>query len=139
MEVNVDLNNVPEIDALPQGEYLVQVAKADITDSKRTPGNKNIALEFTVQEGEYHGRKVFDVLSLAPAALWRVRDFVNACGVFPSSSGFKTEELVGQFVRVGLLIEPRMTNDPNTGTLVPVTGPDGQPKGRNKVAGYKTR
>ena len=132
MEINVDLSNVPELDALPEGEYLVQVAKVDVTDSKRTPGNKNLALEFVVQDGEHHGKKVFDVLSLSDKALWRVRDFVNACGLYPGPAGFKTEELLGQKLIVGLATEQRMQQDPNSGQLVPVPG-----KMRNKVAGYK--
>ena len=134
MEVPVDLTNIPEIEAVPAGEYLCSVSKADIKDSKRTPGNKNLDLEYTISEGEYHGRKIFDTLSLSEKALWRVRDFVNACGVFPPATGFNTEQLLGAFLRVGVTTEQRMQQDSATGQLVPVLG-----KQRNRVAGYKQR
>jgi hypothetical protein len=131
-EVPVDLTNVVEIDALPAGEYNCTVSKAELAPSKRTPGNTNIVLEYTVQDGEYHGRMIFDNLSLAEKALWRVKDFITQLGMPVSASGFKTEDLLGQMLIVGVVQEPRMQQDSTTGQLVAVPG-----KSRNKVTGYK--
>lgn len=140
MEINVDLTNIPEgPEALPQGEYLCQVNKIEMKDSKNTPGNKNLEVEYTVLKNindlnlEVSGRKTFDTLSLSQAALWRLRDWIQACGVFPGPQGFKTEEVIGAQVIVGLVQEQRMTRDQVTGALTPVTG-----KMRNKVAGYRS-
>ena len=135
MEIPVDLTNIPEIDAVPEAVYPVSVSKIEMKDSKRTPGNKNLEIEMTIMdEGEYHGRKIFDTLSLSEKALWRVRDFVQACGVFPGPAGFKTEELIGATLNVGVICEQRMQQDVATGQLKPVEG-----KQRNKVTGYSAR
>jgi hypothetical protein len=131
-EVPVDLTQVKEIEALPAGDYKCSVSKADLTASKRTVGNTNMALEYTVQDGEYHGRIIFDTLSLAEKALWRVKDFITCLGMQPSATGFKTEDLLGQMLIVGVIQEPRMTQDAVTGQLTVVEG-----KSRNKVTGYK--
>ena len=134
-EINVDLTTIPELEAVPEGEYLVSISKVDTAPSKRTPGNTNLNIEMTVQsEDEYHGRKIFDTLSLSEKALWRVRDFVQACGVFPGPQGFKTEELLGAQLIVGVTIEPRMQQNQATGQLEVVPG-----KTRNKVAGYRSK
>jgi len=117
-EVPVDLTKSTNDDAIPEGEYMVQVNKCDLTDSKRTPGNKNLAVEMTIQEGEHRGRKLFDNLSLSQNALWRVTRFVNACGVYPPPTGFKTEDLLGAFLYCSVKNEQRMSMDPN-GNLVP--------------------
>lgn len=117
-EVPVDLTQTQNDDAIPEGEYLVQVDKCDLADSKRTPGNKNLKVEMTIQEGEHHGRKLFDDISLSQKALWRVTRFVNACGIYPPATGFQTEQLIGAFCRVTVKNEPRMQMDPN-GNLVP--------------------
>jgi hypothetical protein len=34
-----------------------------------------------------------------PDALWRLRDFVAACGVYPGPNGFRTEEMIGRMFR----------------------------------------
>jgi hypothetical protein len=134
MEIPVDLTNIEEMgDAAPIGEYLAQVGKIDVKDSKRTPGNKNLEVQFVLQEGEQHGKMVFETMSLSPKALWRVRDFVNACGVYPNPSGFKTEELIGRFLYITLDVEQRMQQD-QAGNLKPVEG-----KMRNRVTSYRAQ
>lgn len=132
-EIPVDLTKVEVQDAVPEGEYLVQVSKVETKDSKRTPGNKNLSMEYTIQEGEAHGRKLFEDLSLHPKALWKVSEMVNACGVFPGPSGFKKSELLGAFLRVAVKNEQRMTQD-QFGNLVPVEG-----KKRSVITNHRTR
>jgi hypothetical protein len=117
-EVPVDLTKVQVDDAIPEGEYLVQVNKCEYVDSKRTAGNKNLKVEMTIQEGEFHGRKLYDDLSLSEKALWRVTRFVNACGVYPQPTGFRTEDLLGATLYCSVKNEPRMQMDPN-GNLIP--------------------
>lgn len=130
-EIQVDLTSIPELEAVPENVYSASVSKVEITDSKRTPGNKNLSIELTVADGEYHGRKIFDTLSLSEKALWRVRDFVQACGIFPGPTGFKTEDLLGAVLKVGVICEQRMQQNAVTGQLEPVVG-----KQRNKVTAY---
>lgn len=50
-------------DPLPDGMYVVMVAKSDIRQSKSSDG-KYAAMEYEVVEGEYKGRKVFENLNL---------------------------------------------------------------------------
>jgi hypothetical protein len=143
MEINVDLTNIPEAEALPESQYLCQVEKIERKVSKKN--NPYLDVSYIVAEPvEYAGRRIlFDNLTLTEAALWRVRDFVNACGVFPGPTGFKTEELIGAFLRVTLVREPRMTQkvDAATGAvqLLPMVDKDGKPVYRNKVTGYAPR
>jgi hypothetical protein len=132
-EIPVDLTKVETQDAIPEGEYLVQVSKVETKDSKRTPGNKNLEVEYTVQDGPAHGRKIFETLSLSPKALWKVSEFVNACGVFPGPQGFKKSELLGAFLHVAVKNEQRMQQD-QFGNLVPVEG-----KQRNVVTNHRTK
>ena len=145
MEINVDLENVPEFENLPEGEYVVQVKSIEVKDSKRTPGNKNLEVNYTILEpGDYAGKEVrFDVLSLAQKALFRVRDFVQACGVHAGPNGFKTEELVGAVLRIQLRLEAQQEykTDINTGqtVLAPRFSKDNKPMLRSRVSGYAPR
>jgi hypothetical protein len=132
MDIPVNLRDIPEIESVPEGKYLCRVDKIEMRDSKNTPGNKNLHVEYIVTGGsEFDGRRLFDELSLSMKALWRVRDFVEACGIFPGPDGFKTEEVMGAHLYVGVIMEARQTRDA-LGQLVVVPG-----KFRNKVVGYE--
>jgi len=144
MEIKVDLENIEEPEALPEGVYVVQVKRCEMKDSKRTAGNKNLEMDYVIIEGDHAGKEIrFDVLSLAQKALFRVRDFVEACGVFPGKDGFKTEELIGAILQVAVRLEPSMRNeiDINTGAtkLVPRLNRDGKQVLRSRVSGYSAR
>jgi len=141
--INVDLTNIPDPESLPEGQYLCRIEKIEEKTSKA--GNKYLDVSYNVEEpAEYNGRKIlFDNLTLTEKALWRVRDWVNAAGIFPGPDGFKTEEMIGAFLRVTLIKEPQMQNQLNqasgTTQLVPKVDSKGQQMFRNKVVGYAQR
>ena len=102
MEIKVNLKDIPSND-LPTGILRMRVDEATVQNSKSTPGAEVINVEFIVMTaGDYHNRHSWDNFSLQPQALWRLRDFVEACGVFPGPDGFRTEELIGKVVDVSL-------------------------------------
>ena len=99
MEIKVNLHDIPSND-LGEGVYLARVEKMEVQPSKSTAGAQVLNTEFTILDGESNGRKCWDNFSLQPQALWRLRDFVKALGVFPGPEGFRTEELIGKTCRV---------------------------------------
>jgi hypothetical protein len=127
MEVRVDLTNIPD-NTVADGVYEVRIDKCEIVASKRTAGAQNLNVEMIVtSQGDFNNRKLFDNISLLPQVLWRVRDFVNAAGVFPGPEGFRTEDLIGRPLRATVVMEPRQDGAKNA---------DGSPKMAAKVAGY---
>lgn len=99
MEIRVNLKDIPS-NEVGEGVYLVRVEKMEVLPSKSTPGAEVINTEFNVMDGDHANRKVWDNFSLQPQALWRLRDFVQALGVFPGQEGFRTEECIGKMTRV---------------------------------------
>jgi len=62
-------------DLIPPGPYPVAITKVELKDSKQMidsggkEGYPYINVELTVQEGEFKGRKVWDIWSLHPKAI----------------------------------------------------------------------
>lgn len=69
-----------EFDPLPKGKYPVVVTAAPINEGQES-GEAYIAWEFTVQGGDYDGRKAWLNTSLQPQALWSTKRVLLALGV----------------------------------------------------------
>lgn len=98
-EVRVDFTNIPTNDWPPEGPHLARVVKCDPQRAK--DGSPLLYWEFEVisDDGTQY-RRVWTNTSLKPQALWRLRDLVNACGVYPGPDGFKRSEVVGKMLRI---------------------------------------
>lgn len=107
-----DVEDRGSFDPIPAGPYLVAIT--DVTEVERTQdeiddGKFNyLSWELTVQEGEYEGRKLWETNSFSPKALWRMRDFLKACGVdeetVNSAEGleFDPPDFIGTQLRVAV-------------------------------------
>ena len=75
----IDFTNVSEgFSKLPGGEYVFHVF--DVQDKPSKNGDPGVNVTLKVADGEFQGRTTFMYLSETPGGLWRVRDFLSACG-----------------------------------------------------------
>lgn len=74
--VEVDLTGVEEATddkypLIPEGQYLVRIEKAEQKQSAK--GKDYFALQFNILDGDYAGKKLFDMVSLSSGALGRLK------------------------------------------------------------------
>jgi hypothetical protein len=106
----IDLSNVEggsSYDPLPANQYHVAVTDVEVKESgpnSKNPGSLYLAWEFTVQSGEFEGRKLWTNTSLLPQALFGLKGLIAACpnsGLDPNGTldlEEVTSELMGQDV-----------------------------------------
>jgi len=71
MTIKLDFSNVTggNFEPIPAGDYVVEIEKVENRTAKS--GNEMLSLTFNVVEGEYEGRKIFDLYVLTEKALWK--------------------------------------------------------------------
>lgn len=123
--VPVDLNTVSDdFTPVPEGIYTVQVEKLEPKQSKA--GNNMVNVTFNILEPADHmGRKLFTSLVLMQQAMWKVKQFVKACGIPYDTTGFDLGSSIGGQMLVKVLQE---TYDDN-----------GTPKIRNVVEEFMVK
>lgn len=97
----VDWEEVAKAELIEPGNYPARLDSLKLQKSERT-GNEYWSGEFTlIGEGEYEGRKVFDVFMLDKQFLWKLRSLAEAMGM-DVEQGWDpdTEELEGQEVGI---------------------------------------
>lgn len=78
--VHIDFTGVStEMEAVPPNYYHATVFEASVGPSKSS-GQPTLFLQFSISEGEYAGRRLFDNPSLQPQSLWRVKRTLIALG-----------------------------------------------------------
>lgn len=85
---------------LPEGPILLEVSGISQEEGQDS-GQPYLAFEFDViEEGDYHGAKVWDNISLSPAALWKFRGFLDCLGVETEDSAMDVDldNLLGMVV-----------------------------------------
>lgn len=92
MILDVDVNELPDSDTIPAGEYKLRIdGVGDIQQDKNQ--NEYITLELTVTEGEYANRKVFEnYVPLSGKSL--LKKILRASG-FAQPKLSSTEDLIG--------------------------------------------
>jgi len=61
-----------------------------------TSGNPYLNIEFTVlDDDDFEGRKVFDIISLGESSLWKLKQFADSAGINIDDE-FDTEDFVGE-------------------------------------------
>jgi len=122
--MNLDFTDVQDsgFKVLPKGEYMATVKKVELKDNKAKDGKfLNFQYEITgvidTEEGtdvDVSGATVFDIASLKPAALWKLKSVLKAFGYDVSGSiDVDPEELVGIDCVVKLEVEQYQGNDKN--------------------------
>lgn len=76
--LELDFEGVEGRVLLPEGDYLVHLDEAS-----KEEGNEHdyIAWKFEVKEGKFEGKAAYTNTSLAPQALWNLRNLLEAAGV----------------------------------------------------------
>jgi hypothetical protein len=70
-------------DPLPTGKYHVAITDVDVRFSgpnAKNPGSEYWAIEFTVQSGQYEGRKLWTNATMLPHALYTIKGILEAIG-----------------------------------------------------------
>jgi hypothetical protein len=98
MLFQVDLTQVQEIKPLPAGSYVFKVI--DVDGSKQSKaGNAKMVVKCeviapkVVQEKQ---KNFWLSLSLVESALFKVKQFVESCGIPVKASGFNSTDLIGK-------------------------------------------
>lgn len=116
----IDFAEVPASDVpVPAGTYQVTVAAARPATSKAN--NPMIALQLRIEDdGDYYKRIIFDQLVFTQAALWRVRQFLEALGWASTFKGtVDPESLLGEQLTVQTTVQASDKINPETGELYP--------------------
>jgi hypothetical protein len=70
-------------DPLPNGKYHVAITDVEVRESgpaAKFPGSEYWAIEFTVQSGQYEGRKLWTNATMVPHALYTIKGILEAIG-----------------------------------------------------------
>lgn len=106
--VNVDFSDVEEFEAVPVGDYVVEITEAEAKQS--STGKAMLTLQLTVKEpDEFEGRKLFDNLMLEGNALWRTKRALESImgDELPKGAyGLDTNELIG--IQCGVYVTQRV-------------------------------
>jgi hypothetical protein len=89
------------MDPLPTGKYHVAITDAEMRESgpnAKNPGSEYINFEFTVQSGQYEGRKLWTNASLLPQALYTIKGVLEATGHDTAGNelDFELDDLVNE-------------------------------------------
>jgi len=76
MKLKVNLTGTSR--TVPEGEY--NVVCTAVEEGVSQAGNDKLMVTYTIIDGEYEGRTVFDTFTLTDAAMWRIEDFLFATG-----------------------------------------------------------
>jgi hypothetical protein len=95
-------------DPIPAGSYQAKVTDGEIRESgpnAKNPGAEYINWEFTIQGGEFDGRKQWQNTSLLPQALFSVKGLLEATGRFTADQlngdlDFEIEDVLGADVTI---------------------------------------
>jgi hypothetical protein len=103
---------------LPPGKHLVTIERAE--DGTSSGGNPQVALEMSAVGGEHAGFTVRDWLTITPAALGRVVQFLDAAKIDRPSGDFEfpTTKLPGRKLVVLVKQEPKNDGSGDMRTVV---------------------
>jgi hypothetical protein len=98
--IPIDLNQVnDDFTPMPEGVYKMQVEKLESKKSKADNNMVNVTMN-VVEPVLHLGRKGFTNLVLIPAAMWKVKQFVKACGISFDTGGFNLGDAIGKTLLV---------------------------------------
>lgn len=132
--MNINFADVEDsFQVMPEGLYPVVVEKVEIRESKSSD-NPYLNWELTITDGEHEGRKLWQITSLSPKALFRLKDQFLALGVIEGDEEdfpIEWDDDISITPEAGpLLIEPEVTGMAATAV---VTIDAYQGKDRNRV------
>lgn len=111
-----DHDKIGDFQPLPQGEYLMQVVKSEMVETKAKNGQYYLKLEFEVLDGEHSKRKVWSNLNLVnnnPVAVEIAnKELATLCDAAGLPGITDSEELHGHPVIGVVRVTPETTQYP---------------------------
>lgn len=95
--------NLDEVhDHIEPGWYVARVVGSEIKESQRENGGRYINWELEINEpnSEFDGEKVWTITSLKSSALWKLKQFLEACNFEWDPEGFHTEDVHGSELEI---------------------------------------
>src|SRR5689334_16274549 len=121
MPIKVDFSKVESFQPVPAGAYLVTITGVEEKTGKES-GLPYINWELTVADGEFSGRKLWLMTSLAPKALFGLQNLLKALEVDVSTEEMDIEP--SDYVGHSIVIEA---------TQETYTPPGEEPRVQNKI------
>ena len=103
--MRVDLSGIQDgaFDVIPSGRYQAKLSDGEIRESKSSakhPGAEYISWEFTVLDGEFEGRKLWQITSLSHGTCdcsdWKDSSLFGLKAILSASQIWTTEELASE-------------------------------------------
>jgi hypothetical protein len=132
---DVEVNQGGDFTPVPPSKQNVVISDWDqgVTgENSKNPGSTKLTLEVTIQDGEYQGRRIWDVFTFGEKTLWKIKGLLTAIGEDTDRSWTVAEILdaapdwVGKELVVRLAVQPAR-QDERSGTEYPA---------RNQVKNY---
>jgi hypothetical protein len=98
--IPVNLKDIPALEPLPKGEYVVTIVEHD----ERTSSKGNVGDRWTCEvreQGQYHGRRIWDTTYRTPESLWRLKRLCEAVGYKPSAE-VDDAKLIGKVLKLSV-------------------------------------
>lgn len=125
-----DNNDEGGFKVVPAGEYIVQLAKAELRDAKSNPNNKYISMQFKVIEGEYAGQSVFEIINVVnsnPIAVNIGRQTMNRISKAANLTNVEdTDELLGIPIGIEVVVEEGTGDNPDRSKIKRYFNADGE-------------
>jgi len=103
MKINFADTEINDFEPLPSGWYNVAVTDGEVRESKseKNPGSEYIHWEYTVQDGSYENRKVWDNTTLLPHALFSLKGLLAATGfAVDGDLDFDIPDVIGKTLQI---------------------------------------
>ena len=131
-----DVEDQLDFKPIPASKQNVRITDWDqgevSSDGAKNYGATKISIEYTVQDGDYEGRRIWDTFTIVPASFWKLKAFMKAINE-DTDQTYSVDELlelcpdfVGRELVVRLKIQ-QARKDQKTGQDWPA---------RNQVGGY---
>lgn len=101
MRISYDFTKIDEDRTTTEGEHEVEVAEMESKKTRKNDDGMNVAFN-VVDENTSEGdpKKLWHFFTIKGNTMWVMRQFANACGVYPDASGLDTDELYGKRLKV---------------------------------------
>ena len=114
----IDFSQVEDLKPLPAGTYLATITEAKVGTSKAQ--NPKIDLRWKIDEGEFEGRNIFDVLTFSANAMFRVKAVLTGLNFPPDFNGeVLPDELIGKTAYIIVDIDEQTQMNDETGEPYP--------------------
>lgn len=105
-----DVEGQKEFTPIPPSRQDVIVSDFDtgeVSENSKNAGAAKLSVEYTVQGGDYDGRRIWDTFIVLPQTLWKLKAFLSAVGEdVEGELDITPEDYVGRELNVKLAIQP---------------------------------